>query len=91
MAALDYVPRQEPDHTWAILVPREGTGAQRSRSVRRQRAIIRVTTWISTHPTRRPRSSGSSVSGRSGSTTGTANATTPTSSSSKTPRAIVSV
>ncbi len=28
MAALDYVPRHEPDHTWVILVPREGTGAQ---------------------------------------------------------------
>lgn len=27
-AALDYVPRDEPDDTWAILVPREGTGAQ---------------------------------------------------------------
>lgn len=27
-AALDYVPRHEPDRTWAILVPREGTGAQ---------------------------------------------------------------
>jgi predicted enzyme related to lactoylglutathione lyase len=28
MAALDYVPRQEPDDTWVILVPREGAGAQ---------------------------------------------------------------
>jgi predicted enzyme related to lactoylglutathione lyase len=28
MAALDYVPRDEPDDTWVILVPREGAGAQ---------------------------------------------------------------
>jgi predicted enzyme related to lactoylglutathione lyase len=28
MAALDYVPRHEPDDTWVILVPREGAGAQ---------------------------------------------------------------
>jgi predicted enzyme related to lactoylglutathione lyase len=28
MAALDYVPRGEPDDTWVILVPREGPGAQ---------------------------------------------------------------
>jgi predicted enzyme related to lactoylglutathione lyase len=27
-AALDYVARHEPDDTWVILVPREGTGAQ---------------------------------------------------------------
>lgn len=27
-AALDYVPRHEPDDTWVILVPREGPGAQ---------------------------------------------------------------
>lgn len=27
-AALDYIPRHEPDDTWVILVPREGTGAQ---------------------------------------------------------------
>jgi len=27
-AALDYVLRDEPDDTWAILVPREGAGAQ---------------------------------------------------------------
>ncbi|MEA2615131.1 MAG: hypothetical protein QOE72_914 [Chloroflexota bacterium] len=28
MSALDYVPRDEPDDTWVILVPREGAGAQ---------------------------------------------------------------
>jgi hypothetical protein len=28
MAALDYVPRHEPDDTWVILVPREGAGAR---------------------------------------------------------------
>lgn len=28
MAALDYVPRGQPDDTWVILVPREGPGAQ---------------------------------------------------------------
>lgn len=28
MAALDYVPRHEPDDTWVILVPRDGAGAQ---------------------------------------------------------------
>ena len=28
IAALDYVPRDEPDDTWAVLVPREGAGAQ---------------------------------------------------------------
>jgi predicted enzyme related to lactoylglutathione lyase len=28
MGALDYVPRDEPDDTWVILVPREGAGAQ---------------------------------------------------------------
>jgi predicted enzyme related to lactoylglutathione lyase len=27
-AALDYVPRHEPDDTWVILVPRQGPGAQ---------------------------------------------------------------
>lgn len=27
-AALDYVPRHEPDDTWVILVPREGGGPQ---------------------------------------------------------------
>lgn len=27
-AALDYVPRDPPDDTWVILVPREGDGAQ---------------------------------------------------------------
>jgi predicted enzyme related to lactoylglutathione lyase len=28
MAALDYVPRGQPDDTWVILVPREGSGPQ---------------------------------------------------------------
>jgi hypothetical protein len=28
MAALDYVPRDEPDDTWVVLVPRDGPGAQ---------------------------------------------------------------
>lgn len=27
-AALDYVPREPPDDTWAILIPRDGFGAQ---------------------------------------------------------------
>lgn len=27
-AALDYVPRDPPDDTWAVLIPREGVGTQ---------------------------------------------------------------
>jgi catechol 2,3-dioxygenase-like lactoylglutathione lyase family enzyme len=32
-AVLDYVPKREPDVDWAILVPREGTGAQLAISI----------------------------------------------------------
>ncbi|BDI24043.1 VOC family protein [Herbiconiux sp. L3-i23] len=28
MSALDYVPRDEPDDDWVVLIPREGVGAQ---------------------------------------------------------------
>lgn len=27
-AALDYLPREEPDDDWAVLIPREGSGVQ---------------------------------------------------------------
>jgi predicted enzyme related to lactoylglutathione lyase len=30
MAALDYKPRDEPDETWAVLIPRDGPGPQLS-------------------------------------------------------------
>jgi len=51
MTALDYVLREEPDDTWAVLVPRRGRDAAGARVERKRPSrTTRATTSTSTQP-----------------------------------------
>src|SRR5680860_830954 len=80
MSALHYVPRDELEEAWAVLVPAEGTGTHLALdSSETIPQSTRACIWTATHgmlPSRPRRSSGSWRWGPSGST-GTCTRTTP--------------
>lgn len=89
MRALDYVPREEPEDDWVVLVPAAGSGPQLSLGLSetpvQEYPRVHLDLYAGTRPTRPRRWSGCWRWARGG-WTGTTIPRTPTSWCSRTPR-----